>query len=653
MPWQNNLADASPQLSDESKLLASAEDVLRWADVRNADRINKAVQKLQEQEKQMSASSPDENHLVISPTFGSISEFFFLTLRCLHKCNLKHILAVAIECSNNCYKLSRDPAVIESGDANGEAAALIARKLGYDVVLADSDFHNLLLQFARAVSLGILRMSNTSDTLLPLKLPPTALFSSMPEFIADSVKDLLEFVAQVNIGALGALPWQHLNDIVNLAVVAAYSASHFRNPYTRGGFLKFLFMLLPPKEGGWRSRDVGLLDGLFESSYSLKNHLVPAVLKFYVDIEMSGSHTAFYDRFEYRHYCARIIEHVWPIPCYRQQFVSISREPEGLVRFVNMVINDSIWSLDEAFSKILEIKEMQEDEPNWPALSIEERAQKEKSLKRNEDNCRYLMNLVNETLGTIRMLTEELRDCFLTVEMADRFAAMLNGMVGQMAGPNIGQYKLKDAASLNFEPRALIVTLLSIYCNFAGDKRLAEAMARDERSFKPQYFQKASNIVRQRGLLLSDSVDSFDAIVREAQACSAANETDDSLYADAPGAAPLPRHSPSQCLFEMISHHRTDEFLDPIMGTLMHKPVRLPGSGNIVDYAVIKVLLRASRPSPLNAVVCGLDCFGCSPSLQRHLLSDETDPFNRAPLTESMLQPGTSTRLCLLCAHGA
>jgi ubiquitin conjugation factor E4 B len=239
-------------------------------------------------------------------------------------------------------------------------------------------------------------------------------------------------------------------------------------------------------------------------------------------------------------------------------------------------------------------------------LTSEERAQKEKALKRSEDNCRYLMNLVTETLGTIRMLTEELRDCFLTVEMADRFAAMLNGMVGQMAGPNIGQYKLNDAASLNFEPRALIVTLLSIYCNFAGDKRLAEAMARDERSFKPQYFQKASNIVRQRGLLLSDSIDAFDAIVREAQACSAANETDDNLYADAPGAASLAPSWLFALLVRLISHHRADEFLDPIMGTLMHKPVRLPGSGNIVDYAVIKVLLRVSPPSSFDAMWRGL-----------------------------------------------
>jgi ubiquitin conjugation factor E4 B len=531
--------------------------VLRWADVRNVDRINKAKQKLQEQEKELCSSIPEDSHLIISSTFGSISEFFFLTLRCLHKCNLKQLLAVAIECSNNCYKAVRDPDILASGDANGEAAALVARKLGYDVLLADSEMHYLLLQFARAVCLGILRMSNTSETLLPLKLPPTALFSSMPEFIADSVKDLLEFVTQVNIAALGSLPWQHLNDIVNLAIVVAYSASHFRNPYTRGGFLKFLFMLLPPKEGGWRNSQVGLIDGLFESSSSLKSHLVPAVLRFYVDIEMSGSHTAFYDRFEYRHYCARLIEHVWPISCYRQQFVAISREPEGLVRFVNMVINDSIWSLDEAFSKILEIKDMQQDQPNWASLPAEERMQKEKTLKRNEDNCRYLMNLVTETLGTIRMLTEQLKDCFLTVEMADRFAAMLNGMVCQMAGPNIGQYKLKDAASVNFEPRTLIVTLLSIYCNFAGDSRLPEAMARDERYFKPQYFQKASSIVRQRALLPFAAVNAFDAIVSEAQAFSATNESDDTLYADAPGLIPLrslqnvakpSRTEPSYCL---------------------------------------------------------------------------------------------------------
>ena len=38
-----------------------------------------------------------------------------------------------------------------------------------------------------------------------------------------------------------------------------------------------------------------------------------------------------------------------------------------------------------------------------------------------------------------------------------------------------------------------------------------------------------------------------------------------------------------------------DEFLDPIMGTLMHDPVRLPTSGNILDRQVIsRHILRYS-----------------------------------------------------------
>lgn len=45
----------------------------------------------------------------------------------------------------------------------------------------------------------------------------------------------------------------------------------------------------------------------------------------------------------------------------------------------------------------------------------------------------------------------------------------------------------------------------------------------------------------------------------------------------------------------------------------MRDPVRLPTSGVVMDRA----------------------------SIARHLLNDETDPFNRAPLTEDMLEPGT------------
>ena len=57
--------------------------------------------------------------------------------------------------------------------------------------------------------------------------------------------------------------------------------------------------------------------------------------------------------------------------------------------------------------------------------------------------------------------------------------------------------------------------------------------------------------------------------------------------------------------------HTDQDFLDPIMSTLMRDPVRLPTSGVVCDRLVIS----------------------------RHLLSDPHDPFCRAPLVEEELTP--------------
>jgi Kip1 ubiquitination-promoting complex protein 1 len=59
-----------------------------------------------------------------------------------------------------------------------------------------------------------------------------------------------------------------------------------------------------------------------------------------------------------------------------------------------------------------------------------------------------------------------------------------------------------------------------------------------------------------------------------------------------------------------------DEFMDPLMATLMVDPVQLPSSGVILDRATIA----------------------------RHLQADATDPFSRAPLTSADLLPASALR---------
>lgn len=59
-----------------------------------------------------------------------------------------------------------------------------------------------------------------------------------------------------------------------------------------------------------------------------------------------------------------------------------------------------------------------------------------------------------------------------------------------------------------------------------------------------------------------------------------------------------------------------DDFLDPIMSTLMLDPVTLPSSNVTVDRTTIA----------------------------RHLLSDQSDPFNRSPLTMDQVRSDTELR---------
>lgn len=73
-------------------------------------------------------------------------------------------------------------------------------------------------------------------------------------------------------------------------------------------------------------------------------------------------------------------------------------------------------------------------------------------------------------------------------------------------------------------------------------------------------------------------------------------------------------HSPTQV--EEALGDIPDEFTDPIDCDLMRDPVLLPSSKTICDRKTI----------------------------QRHLLSDSTDPFNRSHLTVDMLIPQTELK---------
>lgn len=80
-----------------------------------------------------------------------------------------------------------------------------------------------------------------------------------------------------------------------------------------------------------------------------------------------------------------------------------------------------------------------------------------------------------------------------------------------------------------------------------------------------------------------------------------------------------------------------DEFLDPIMSTVMTDPVILPSSKITIDRQTIARLIYYMKY--YNQIYILSYKIMLYMSLYfRHLLSDQTDPFNRSPLTMDMIK---------------
>lgn len=261
------------------------------------------------------------------------------------------------------------------------------------------------------------------------------------------------------------------------------------------------------------------------------------------------------------------------------------------VRFINMLINDTTFLLDESIDALRSIRDVQKlmaDEAAWNATSQENRDTRTRQLEMDERQCRSYLTLANETVEMFHYLSRHLQGCdwFLRPELVDRVAAMLNYNLQQLCGPKCTGLKVKDPQKYGFQPRTLLIQLTDIY-TYLDSPVFVEAVAGDERSYKPELFKVAIQRLANSSIKSSYEIESFQHFANRVEKSNLEKNELELEFDDAP-----------------------DEFRDPLMSTLMRDPVLLP-SGVIMDRPIII----------------------------RHLLNSSTDPFNRQQLTEDMLIP--------------
>lgn len=451
-------------------------------------------------------------------------------------------------------------------------------------VLQDEQMQSRSMQFMRYVIVWLLRLASGQDLpkskiQLPLPEEQPLVFRCLPEYLLEDIVDNFKYITN-NLPTI--ITPQQSAEIVEVCVTFLRSSDYVKNPSIKSGLVTILYYGIMPYTS---NRTIGVLgDVLIGSSFANK-HLLHALMRYYIEAENTGTHTQFFDKFNIRFEIFQVIKRIWINTVYRENLAKEAKvNTEFFVQFVNMITNDATFVLDESLSSLQKINELTKevnDTALMQGLSEEQRKEKQELLDDNKGKAKSYMSLTRETMETLHLFTEALAASFAMKEIVTRLADMLDMNLALMVGPKSSNLKVDEPEQYKFQPRALLSDIIRVYTNLAKQQNFITAIARDERSYIPSNFVRAMDIMKSKGLKSPDELLLWDKLCKDVAEAKAQDEQEEEDLGEIP-----------------------DEFLDPLMATLMTDPVILPMSRNTIDRATI----------------------------QSHLLSSPMDPFNRTPL---------------------
>uniref|UniRef100_F7GT26 Ubiquitin conjugation factor E4 n=1 Tax=Callithrix jacchus TaxID=9483 RepID=F7GT26_CALJA len=464
----------------------------------------------------------------------------------------------------------------------------------------------LNLQVSMAVLLVQLAIGNEGSQPIELTFPLPDGYSSLayvPEFFADNLGDFLIFLRRFADDILETSA-DSLEHVLHFITIFTGSIERMKNPHLRAKLAEVLEAVMPHLD----QTPNPLVSSVFHRkrvfcNFQYAPQLAEALIKVFVDIEFTGDPHQFEQKFNYRRPMYPILRYMWGTDSYRESIKDLAdyasknleaMNPPLFLRFLNLLMNDAIFLLDEAIQYLSKIKiqQIEKDRGEWDSLTPEARREKEAGLQMFGQLARFHNIMSNETIGTLAFLTSEIKSLFVHPFLAERIISMLNYFLQHLVGPKMGALKVKDFSEFDFKPQQLVSDICTIYLNLGDEENFCATVPKDGRSYSPTLFAQTVRVLKKINKP-GNMIVAFSNLAERIKSLADLQQQEEETYADA-----------------------CDEFLDPIMSTLMCDPVVLPSSRVTVDRSTIA----------------------------RHLLSDQTDPFNRSPLTMDQIRPNTELK---------
>uniref|UniRef100_A0A4W6CU13 Ubiquitin conjugation factor E4 A n=1 Tax=Lates calcarifer TaxID=8187 RepID=A0A4W6CU13_LATCA len=430
----------------------------------------------------------------------------------------------------------------------------------------------LNLQASTAALLVQLGVGNQGPEHVALSFPLSSLQDTMlcyvPEFFAENLGDFFIFLRRFADDVLETSA-ESLEQILNFITVFMGNVERMKNPHLRAKLAEVLEAVMPhmePVAPGAAQPIVYQRERVF-CSYRHAPQLAEALITVFVDIEFTGDPHQFEQKFNYRRPMYPILKYMWGKDSYRESIKYLSK---------------------------IKVLQLERDRGEWEGLAPDARREKESSLQMFGQLGRFHNIMSNETIGTLAFLTSEIKGIFVHPFLAERIISMLNYFLQHLVGPKMGALKVKDFSEFDFKPQQLVSDICTIYLNLGDEENFCATVPKDGRSYSPTLFSQTVRVLKKINKP-GDMIVAFGLLADKIKSHADRQQQEEETYSDAP-----------------------DEFLDPIMSTLMLDPVLLPSSNVTVDRSTIA----------------------------RHL--DQTDPFNRSPLTMDQIRPNEELKQQIL-----
>ncbi|OCF33004.1 ubiquitin-conjugation factor E4 B [Kwoniella heveanensis BCC8398] len=526
-----------------------------------------------------------------------ISDLFFFTNAFLHLGLIKTI-GTRTRAEKNMSEIEKElkraeatrptwagnPAMETQGEATikkfkADIATLHASLHAYDTQLLDPALVRLNVSFLGFLMTWLVRLVDprhqhpATPISLPLPTESPLEFRMLPEYLFDNIAEYFDFLARYNPDALDDID----KDIVITFIITFLSPGYVNNPFLKAKLVSILSYGLWPM-GYWRKG--ALFDRLSVHSLST-DHLMPTLIRFFIDVEITGGHTQFWDKFNFRRDIQRIFKSMWTNPLHREAFVKSRHDDfDQFIRFINMLMSDTTFHLEESLTGLAKISAIQNQKANdeaWQALPQAEREDTESQLRQIEGSAPFHTQMGLENVKLIRDLTATTKEPFVTAEIVDRLAASLDENLAVLVGPKMAELKVTNPEKYSFKPKDLLGAIAQIYLNLANESDFIRAVANDGRSYSKELFEKFARTLKHRAIMTDAEVAEVVNFTQKVEDMKATISMEDE------------REIP-------------DEFLADHDAVVMKDPVILPVSRVVIDRGTIRTVLLSKEVDPFNNV---------------------------------------------------